>query len=374
MSLPRQLLVFPRALALVLAAGCASEAKQTSELEQFVDPSGHDAGRRDGGRDASVEQAARDAKVPAVLDSGSEQTSCGALRVETQLARGPADIIITLDTSLSMAPQVCNVSTNLTNFAAGVGDSSRVVSVYEMGVLGLATAGLCGTPDPLAATPLASDPDRYLHRAVGVDSWNALSQFDAQYDSYAHFLRPDAPTHIVVVSDDQSDPLRGGLTAADFKARMEQKLGHSFFFHAIVADGVDGCVGSGIGTEYLTLADQTMGEKLSICAADWSVMFAQLEAAVVNSAPIPCAFAIPAPPRGQALDPEAVQVEYEPSAGDKAELPRANSAGKCGSETAWHYDDADDPTRIELCPAACALVEQGGNLSIAFGCAPIFVM
>jgi hypothetical protein len=243
-----------------------------------------------------------------------------------------------------------------------------------MGVLGLATAGLCGTADPLAATPLAMDANRYLHRAVNVDSWNALSQLNAQFDSYKDFLRPDAPTHIIVVTDDQSDPFRGGMLGADFKVAMEQKLGHPFFFHAIVADGTNGCLGSGIGTEYLSLADSTGGQKLSICATDWSVVFKQLEEAVASSAPLPCDFEIPPAPSGSNLDPDAVQVVFTPPGGDEAQFPRAGSVDKCGDEVAWHYDDATNPTRVELCPKACEAVKQGGGVNVAFGCAPVFVM
>jgi hypothetical protein len=345
----------------------SSESDPDDETKP-VDAGVKDAGRKDAGKDARV------APLPVIkVDGGAEVEGCGQTRAEAELGRGPVDIIITMDTSLSMAPQVCNVSTNLTTFAAGVGDSSHVVSVYDMGVLGLATAGLCGNPDPLAATPLAMDATRYLHKAVNVDSWNALTQVNAQFDSYKDFLRPDAATHIIVVTDDQSDPLRGGMLGADFKTAMEQKLGHPFFFHAIVADGQNGCLGSGLGTEYLSLADATGGEKLSICAPDWSVVFKELEAAVVSSAPIPCDFQIPELPQGENLDPEAVQVVFAPPGQKEVQFPRADSKDKCGEQDAWHYDDPTKPTRVELCPKACESVKQGGEVNVAFGCAPDLV-
>jgi hypothetical protein len=336
--------------------------------------SGKDAGKSTANRDDSDDSDDDDGPAPRVkADGGSDVIGCGSVRAAAELERGPVDIIIALDTSLSMAPQVCNVSTNLTAFAAAVGASSHVVSVYEMGLLGAATALLCGNPDPLAATPLASDATRYLHRAVNVDSWNALTQLNTQFDTYRSFLRPAAATHFIVVSDDQSDPLRGGTLAADFKAQMEQKLGHDFSFHSIVADGQAGCIGSAVGTEYLTLSDQTGGQKLSICATDWSVVFKKLEAAVISSAPIPCDFEVPEPPKGDELDPEAVQVVFAPQGGKEREFPRAASGDKCGNGTAWHYDDPKAATKIELCPAACEAVKQGGNVEIAFGCAPTFV-
>lgn len=307
-------------------------------------------------------------------DDGDDGAKCGTVRAEAELQPTPVDIIIALDTSGSMAPNVCNVSKNLTTFAAAVGENSHVVSIYEMGLLGLVTQALCGSSDPLAMTELAQDPDRYLHSAITVDSFNSLTQIAGHYDTYAKFLRPTAATHIIVVSDDESDPLFGGLTAADFRMQMDEKLGRPFFFHSIVADGTaTDCLYSRVGTQYLMLSEQTMGQKLSICAQDWSALFAQLEEAIVSTATIPCDFEIPPPPQGEALDPNAVQVVFRPTGSAEQQFTRAESAGSCADETAWHYDDASDPRRIELCPAACEAVKRSGKVDIAFGCEPIFV-
>jgi hypothetical protein len=103
-------------------------------------------------------------------------------------------------------------------------------------------------------------------------------------------------------------------------------------------------------------------------------VFQQLQAAVVNSAPIPCDFEIPEAPVGSDLDPEAVQVVFAPPGKAEMQFPRAASVDKCGDENAWHYDNPNKPTRVELCPTACETVKQGGEVSVAFGCAPVFVM
>jgi hypothetical protein len=89
-----------------------------------VDAGTRDAGRKDAGKDARV------APPPVIKTDAGDIEGCAQSRADAELERGPVDIIITMDTSLSMAPQVCNVSTNLTAFAAGVGASSHVVSVY----------------------------------------------------------------------------------------------------------------------------------------------------------------------------------------------------------------------------------------------------
>jgi hypothetical protein len=224
--------------------------------------------------------------------------------------------------------------------------------------------------DPLATTQLAMDPSRYLQVKREVDSNDALSALLETFPSYSSFLRPGSPTHVVVVSDDESRP----LLAADFKAQLEQRLGHSFYFHAIVADGQNLCIGASVGTQYLALADMTMGQKLSMCEPDWSVLFKKLEEAVAASAPLPCDFDVPAPPTGQTFDKNAVSVVYTPQGGQAAPFPRADDPSKCGDKLGWHYDNAAQPRRIQFCPAACTQVRTGGKISIAFGCAPPVIL
>jgi hypothetical protein len=363
-------------LTTVPLAACSSDdpAIESDPGQAMVDPP-NDAGKapRDGGRDA----ARPDARTPPVIKPdplSDADTSCGSVREEAQFERGPVDILLAIDTSGSMAPYVCNTSTNLTAFAAAVGTNSHVVAVYQMdALLGLLTAGLCGNADPLASTPLAMDPTRYLQRTVMVDSWNALTRLSGEFDGYKDFLRPDAPTHIVVVTDDNSTVFQGGITAADFKAQMEEKLGHGFTFHSIVADGQNGCVGTSVGTEYLSLSDETGGEKLPICSQDWSMMFEKLQEAVVATVELPCDFAIPPNPAGESVDFDAVQVVFEPSGGEEQQIPRTELES-CGDRSAWHFDNKDAPTRIVLCPTACEAVKKGGNVNIAFGCAPEIII
>lgn len=334
-----------------------------------------DSGSADGpGDDSTPDDGTVDDSTADDDVGGLDEGECASISKEAEIMRGPADIIVALDTSFSMAPQICNTSKNLTAFVEGIGDTTRVSTLYNMNVLGGVTFLTCDSYDPLADTEVSKDAERYKRVDVNVDSWNALTVLLNEYGEYSSFLRDNAPTHIVVVSDDESDPLRGGMLAADFKSQMEAKLGHEFYFHAIVADGKNGCLGAAVGTQYLELADATGGQKLSMCEADWSVLFDKLEAAVIASAPLPCDFEIPAAPAGSAFDAEAVQLVFEGADKKKGEFPRASTEDKCGTESAWFYDDPEAPKRVELCPAACTLVKAGGRIDIAFGCAPSIVL
>ena len=82
-----------------------------------------------------------------------------------------------------------------------------MVAVYNMGLLGPLTALACNNADPLSATALAKDASRYKHVAVEVDSWRALTELRDHFGDYKSFLRPDAPTHFVVITDDESKTL-----------------------------------------------------------------------------------------------------------------------------------------------------------------------
>jgi hypothetical protein len=161
---------------------------------------------------------------------------------------------------------------------------------------------------------------------------------------------------------------------------MKQLAGKSFIAHAIVSESVSGhaCVGAcGIsllcgaatpGLEYLALSDATAGQKSSICVNDWSTVFEPLKTAVIESAPLPCEYTLPAPPSGASLDPTRVNVGVLQDGTSSKTLPRASNAEACASAEAWFYDDPASPKLIHMCPAACTSISAGGSIEITLGC------
>ena len=294
-------------------------------------------------------------------------TDCGLLtqRAETKLR--PADLVWIIDASPSMVDELAAVQQNITSFASSIGRAG-----VDHHVVILAPV------DVAADTPLGMDPAHYLHVISPVDSHNALQLLLDQYADYAAFLRPEAALHFVVVTDDESL-----VAAADFRTQMEQRAGKTFVFHAIASEDVNGfgCVGEcGLpivcgafapGREYYALSDATGGEKISICVSDWSDVFEPLQKAVIESAPLPCEYEIPAPPVGASLDLNKVNVEVLAPSTSATTLPRAASAQDCGRELAWFYDTPAAPKRIRMCPAACDAVSGGGSLQIKLGCATV---
>jgi hypothetical protein len=81
-----------------------------------------------------------------------------------------------------------------------------------------------------------------------------------------------------------------------------------------------------------------------------------------------CNFALPAPPTGQTLNVDAVNVQYTDTSGTTQTLTYDQN---CTSGDGWHYDDATNPKEIDLCANTCNTVktQATGKVSIAFGCA-----
>jgi hypothetical protein len=51
-------------------------------------------------------------------------------------------------------------------------------------------------------------------------------------------------------------------------------------------------------------------------------------------------------------------------------IPKINDDEACGSERAWHFDDADEPSQIMLCPETCAFAMSDGDsyFEVLIGC------
>lgn len=270
--------------------------------------------------------------------------TCGVSRAESQFERQPVDVVWAIDNSLSMIDDFGAVSNGLQTFSDSVASSGADLHIVMVSTF--------VTTVPPA---VSMDTDRYLLRNVDVQSTNAYDVLIADYPNYESFLRANAATHFVVVSD--FSPLL--ITGPAFKTQMEQLLGHSFTFHAITEPA--------LGADYYALAMQTGGIQQPI-SSDWSTLYDQLQTAVVETAKLPCD--VPLQISAMA-DVNNVQVLFTPEAAAGQQFPKALTDAACGTETAWHFDDNGNPQQVILCPSACELVQQGGGeLEVVVGCEP----
>jgi len=292
---------------------------------------------------------------------GTDGGSCASVSVEATPVTAPVDIVWIVDSSSSMRDEALRVQDNLNRFSSDItasGVDHRVVVITD--------------PDYVTVPPpLGSDPARYRFVSRDVSSNAPLERLLSEWPRYGDFLRPEAVTHFVVVSDDNSD-----LSGSSFESQMRSRLGRDFTLDAIVSPGTDllpcfSALGfaAAPGREYWTLAERTGGLHLSICTADWSSMFEALREAVIVSAALPCSFTVPDPPAGMTFDRDRVNVVHTPAGGAGMTLPRVMSAAACGAAQGWYYDDPAAPTRILLCPGTCDSVDStAGRIDIALGC------
>ncbi len=334
-------------LALALGAGCqAATTHSSGSTRPRHDPSAPDAGSGE----------ASDAHVrgpdPDPIDAGSLECASVTSTAETVLA--PVDIVWVVDSSGSMSNEALRVQDNLNVFTAAIGASG-----LDFHLVMVTSSSYVSVPPPLGADAAHY---RFVERSVG--SHAPLDRLLSELPLYRDFLRPDAVTHFVAVTDDESD-----LGGESFRASMEAELGHPFVLHAIASERPECPGAANPGDEYYALAAATGGETMSICTDDWGGVFDRLRMAIERSAPLPCIFELPAPPPGMDYLRDRVEVLFTPSAAPRQTVPQVGSADRCGAG-GFYFSSA---TRIELCASTCDLVsaDRDGRIDIALGCAVV---
>lgn len=298
-------------------------------------------------------------------DDGGSFDECEALTEEAQVGNAGADIIIAIDNSVSMANEIASVQANMNVFSAQIAGADVDPHVVMIsGFTHNSDSGIC-VPAPLGSgmCPAADhNPPTYWRVGNWVGSHSALARIVQHYPDYAPTLRPDAQTHVVVVTDDSSD-WSAAQFVADFTA-LDPSFS-DFVFHAIISDGS--------GT-YVDLVQQTGGLVGDLSVGQFQPVFDELATSVIEGATLACEYEIPAPPDGQLLDPDEVNVEFLDGQGGTLQIGRVDSAAQCANVTdGWYYDDPVDPTTILVCPQTCEGIQgfELATVSVLFGCATI---
>lgn len=308
---------------------------------------------------------------------------CEDLVDEADLGPRPQDIIIAVDTSASMIQEAGFVQQQMNSFSiqidAGQVDA-RIILLSDYSFL--ISPGVCIDP-PLGSggcPTMDSNPPDFLHVPdSGVGSSDALLRLIELYPGYSPLLRPNALTHVVVVTDDNSS-----LSAADFSdqfSSLDEHLGN-FVFHGIVSSlDPDGpacgsccALGASQGTVYQELISITGGVEGNLCDQEFQPVFGAVAQQVIGGASLACSYQIPDPPDGEVFDRDQVNVEFEDSDGTPLSIGRVESEAACaGVAQGWYYDDPLAPSRIIVCPQTCDTIREfeAGKVAIKFGCETI---
>ena len=130
----------------------------------------------------------------------------------------------------------------------------------------------------------------------------------------------------------------------------------------------------GVGDQLQALDDIAAGggtgKALVVSVGDPAKTATDFQAALatIRGKSLSCSYTIPAPPAGEKLDINNVNVQFTPSSGAPSVLTYNAS---CAGGTGWHYDNTAAPTQIEMCATSCTTVQAdaGGKIDIVLGCA-----
>lgn len=94
----------------------------------------------------------------------------------------------------------------------------------------------------------------------------------------------------------------------------------------------------------------------------------------IRKAAVPCAVRIP--DAMGAVDLGKVNVELTDAGGTKKVVPRVDGAAACKAGVpAWHFDVADKPSALVMCPSACEQVSSpGARVDVVIGCKTVVVL
>ncbi len=331
---------------------------------------------------------------------GTETFPCGEASSVANLENLPADLIIAVDNSDSMALESAQVKTYVNAMVGAITASNidaHVVIISKPAnntIFDILETGVCA-PAPLGSGSCPNDENLpgYRHVVEEVGSCDALDKIVSTYDQWKGSLRPEATKTFLVVSDDEST-----TSAQDFTTALAQLSPPivDFKFNAIVASqegpiscgicAVTGCqncanpccdkglacfpVSQKLGQTYIDLQSQTSGIYGDLCSQNFGPVFSDMATAVIEHTPIACHFDIPTPPEGIVVA-EETNVDFIPSQNGTAQ-PIYNVEGQhdCTINGGWYFDNQANPTEIHLCPATCTLVQDStdGEVHVEYGC------
>ena len=339
-------------------------------------------------------------------DSSSEGSSaleservCASINERAVATRGPVDIVVLVDTSMSMLEESEAVEQNLNGFVDSLATSGLdyrlVLIAAPKGIYSfpLPDLGLC-VPQPLAG-PDCGDGPRFRHVPRVVGSYEPLRLLVETLPDWRDLLRTDATLHVLVVTDEDArwNGPRSGTPIPRSEESVEQtlsafraawgnaapRLARSCVFHSIASfEGMPvGCDGGGeLGQVYAALSAQTGGKTASVCADDWQAVFGELAQGVHEQTQATCTHALPTPREGQLLfipDTEVRLLGTDASdVTGVVGVPSVANADACADRPGWYLAPQDAPQKLSLCPATCAALAAGTvEAEIRFGCRPV---
>jgi hypothetical protein len=270
------------------------------------------------------------------------------------------DDVIQALTQFVQAPDSAGIGIGVQYFGLGLAGGSCAPEDYASAEV--AIAPLPANADPIVSSFAAHMPSSVTPTAPALQG--AIQ--------YAQTFKQTNPTHSVMVLlvtdgepdacgliDDTVSAAAAGLTASSPITTYVLGVGTEL-------DALNQIAQAG-GTEHAYIVDGTADVSGQVVAALNKIR---------GMALLPCEFQIPTADPGTKFDYDKVNLSFTPPmaastiVGYAADLPTCNAA-----PMAWHYDDPNAPTKIELCDATCKTVTStGGTIDIALHCPTVPVV
>jgi hypothetical protein len=330
--------------------------------------------------------------------------SCGRVTEKSKNTRTPVDVIIGIDTSGSTSQYVQMTQDNLNAFAQQITKANVDVHIIIVASTKTGRVPYYDVDGPCIAPPLGSgncpddsNPPKYVHLDVYVDSFGVLDAYINQYPNYKKYLRNNSVKTFVSITDDNADPSSNPLAVAagypapayhtadafiDAVNKLEPKVStldvhttpmwSDWRYSAIFT--IEMCPTSSygsVGAVHAELVERTKGVAGDICKQDFKPVFDTLANNLVSGTRLACEWVIPKPPNGEELDINNTAVQFTVNGKKEPPLPKVQNEASCKDHEAWYYDKPTVPTRVLACPAMCERVQAAreAEVAILFDCA-----
>lgn len=325
-------------------------------------------------------------QVETMVNQNCAQTTVTAVDTTVLV---PADIIIAVDTSSSMAVEAGFVQEQLNAFSQQIiasGVDARVILIAQSGQAGEViprdgrnTFAVCiGEPLGSGTCPEDGKAPNYVHVNQYVGSHDALVQFIGTFPQWKDSLRENSLKAFMVVSDDESTEMTADAFVTQLQA-LDPVLFtrwnmNGVFSYSMCKDDNGDNLADGIGNVYTSLVTQTNGISGDLCEQNFQPVFDNLATQIVENAgaEIVCEWEIPPAVDGQTFSTELVDVlrTTGTDAGISSQsLGRVTSIADC-TAGGWFFDDNYNPSRIIACESTCTAMQDdaNGGIDVVFGC------
>ena len=294
-------------------------------------------------------------KIDVGADLDEPSPECASISASTEIEERPSDIIVIADDGMDRQ----FVKDNITNLLPGMETECVFDATVTLIVDGDAPPAVegdkyaCGDWNCRGASTFGAFA--VLDRPVPVDG--ALTALLETRDEWSAALREDSWKHVWVMSSTPSDATTSPQAFLDV-------FDDRYIVHAVVT-----AEGKGDPAGYAALTAQTGGAYSQ--GGDYNLGdFQDPMIERIRGTALSCEYEIPAPPGGMLFARDKVNVLYDQGQGAVPVGYVASPAGCLVAGYGWHYDDAQSPTKIVMCPESCGLFSSLTNASIdiEFGC------